>query len=138
MKHLPTVARILLGLVFFGAGLAGFITRFAFPPDPPEGLLALTRGFAATTYFMPLLKGTELACGLLLLSGAYVPLALVVLAPIVLNIFLTHLFLAPSGLPLAIVIGLLEAYLAFFAEPYRSIVRQIFRCPKCEARHAAR
>jgi hypothetical protein len=49
-----------------------------------------------------------------------------VLSPIVLNIFLTHLFLAPSGLLLAIVIGLLEIYLAFFASPYKKAIRPIF------------
>jgi putative oxidoreductase len=50
----------------------------------------------------------------------------VVLAPIVLNIFFTHLFLAPSGLPLAVVIGVLEVYLAFFADPYKQYIRALF------------
>src|SRR4051794_5111070 len=133
MKKLPTIARVVMGLIFFGAGLFGFINHFAFPPDLPPNLHAFVTGMAASSYFFPLLKGTEVICGLLLIVGAFVPLVLVVLAPIILNIFLTHLFLAPSGLPMAIVLGALEIYLAFFAKPYSPIVKQIFRCPMREA-----
>lgn len=124
---LPLVARILLGFVFFAAGLTGLLNLVPAPPDLPERLQAFNSGLMASGYFMPFLKATEMVCGLLLLSGFYVPLALVVLAPIVLNIFLVHAFMAPTGLPLAIVIGLLLIYLAFFAQPYATTVRQLFR-----------
>ena len=134
MKWLPVIARVLLGLVFLGSGIAGFATHFAFPPDLPEGLKTFVTGLVASTYFLPFLKSTEIICGLLLVIGAFVPLALIVLAPIILNIFLTHLFLARSGVPLAVVLGALEIYLAFFASPYKEIVRQIFRCPMKESR----
>jgi uncharacterized membrane protein YphA (DoxX/SURF4 family) len=127
MKRAPTIARVLLGLIFFLSGLFGFITRFSFPPDIPPNLLAFVKGMSASMYFLPLLKSTELVCGLLLLSGSFVPLALVVLAPIIVNIFFTHLFLAPSGVPLALFVGALEIYLAFFAEPYRERLRPLFR-----------
>lgn len=132
MNKAPLIARILLGLIFFVFGLNGFLNFIPTPP-PPESLMTFMTGMMSSKYFFPLLKGTEVVCGLLLLSGAFVPLALVVLAPIVLNIFLTHLFLAPDGLVLAVVIGLLEAYLAFFASPYKEIIRPLFHCPhrKC-------
>jgi putative oxidoreductase len=136
MNKLPTITRVLLGLIFFVFGLNGFLNFIPVPPDLPEGLKAFTGGLMASRYFFPFLKGTEVICGLLLLSGAFVPLALVVLAPIIINIFLTHAFLAPSGLPMAVVIGALEIYLAFFASPYKEIVRQLFRCPKLEAMQA--
>jgi len=111
MKNVTLVARVLLGLVFVGSGVAYFFTT----PPPLEGPLAtFFEGMTATRYFLVLLKLTEIACGLALLSGRFVPLALVVLAPIVLNIFLVHAFLAPAGLPLAVVLGLLEIWLAFF------------------------
>lgn len=126
MSKLPLIARILLGLIFFGAGLAGLLNLAPPPADMPEKLMTFFNGMMATTYFFPLLKGTETLCGLLLIVGWYVPLALIVLAPIVLNIFLVHAFLQPSGLPLAIIIGCLEIYLAFFAKPYCTIVRGIF------------
>lgn len=124
---IPHIARILLGLVFFGAGLAGLLTE----PPPletlPEPVRAFNVGLMATGYFMKLLKVTEVVCGLLLLSGYFVPLALVVLAPIALNIFLVHAFMMPEGLPVAIGVGLLMVYLAFFSAPYSSQIKQLFR-----------
>ncbi len=124
MGKLTLIARILMGLVFTGAGIAFFFTT----PPPLEGPMAdFFKGMAATKYFFLLLKPTEIICGLLLLSGFYVPLALVVLAPIVLNIFLVHAFLAPDGLPLAIVLGVLETYLAFFSREYSPTIKQLFR-----------
>ena len=68
---------------------------------------------AASGYFFPLLKATEVIAGLLLLSGQRVPLALTVLAPVVVNISAFHLFLAPEGLGMAAVLVALEIYLAW-------------------------
>jgi len=126
MKHIPLVARILLGLIFTLSGLAGLLNLAPPPDDLPEALKTFNAGLAASQYFFPFLKGTEVVCGLMLLSGYFVPLALVVLAPIIINIFLTHLFLAPSGLVIAGVLGVLEGYLAFFASPYKEAIRPIF------------
>lgn len=126
-SKLPLIARLLLGFVFFAFGLAGLLNLLPAPPDLPERLMAFNGGLMASIYFMPLLKATEAVCGLMLLTGFFVPLSLVILAPIVLNIFLVHAFLAPSGLPLAIVLGLLLVYLAFFAQPYSGVVKQLFR-----------
>lgn len=124
---LPLIARLLLGFIFFAAGLAGLLNLIPVPPELPERLVAFNTGLAATGYFMTLLKGTEVVCGLFLLSGFFVPLALVILAPIVLNIFLVHAFLAPDGLPLAIVMGVLMIYLSFFSAPYSPKIKQLFR-----------
>ena len=124
---LPMIARILLGFVFFASGLAGLLNVVPVPPDLPERLVTFNAGLMASTYFMPFLKGVETVCGLLLMLGMWVPLMLVILAPVVLNIFLVHAFLAPSGLPLAIILGLLMIYLSFFAEPYASKLKPLFR-----------
>jgi len=124
---LPLVARLLLGFVFFAGGLAGLLNLVPAPPDLPEALKTFNTGLAASIYFMPFLKLTETICGLMLLTGFWVPLALVILAPIVLNIVLVHAFLAPSGLPLGIILGLLLTYLAFFSEPYSGPIKQLFR-----------
>ena len=132
MKKMPLIARLLLGLMFFVFGLNGFLNFLPAPPMPDKAG-AFIGGLLASGYFFPFLKGTEVLCGLLLLVGAFVPLALIVLAPIVINIFLFHAFLAPSGLPVPIVIGVLLSYLAFFSDPYSAIVKQIFRCPMKEA-----
>jgi len=126
MKHLPLIARVLLGLVFFGAGVAAFVTHFATPPDLPLALQTFNQGLAASIYFMPFLKAVETLCGLLLLLNMWVPLALVVLAPIIINIALVHAFLAPEGLVLAGILVVLEAYLAFFVSPYREKIGVLF------------
>ncbi|HEY8075999.1 MAG TPA: hypothetical protein VIF62_17855, partial [Labilithrix sp.] len=81
-------------------------------------------GLAATGYFFPLLKGTEVLTSIALLTRRFVPLALTVLAPIVVNIVAFHLFLAPSGLPVALVVLALEVYLAW---SYRDAFAPLFR-----------
>jgi uncharacterized membrane protein YphA (DoxX/SURF4 family) len=111
-------ARVLLGLVFVVFGLNGFL-HFLPQPPMPEGAQAFAGALFATGYFFPLLKGTEIVAGSLLLSGRYVPLALTLLAPIVVNIVAFHVFLAPGiGLPLAILV--LELFLAW---AYRAAFR---------------
>jgi putative oxidoreductase len=124
---LPLIARILLGLLFFVFGLMGLFNLVPPPPGLPENMIKFTEGLMASGYFMVLLKLTETICGLLLLLDMFVPLALVILAPIVLNIFLVHAFMQPEGLPIAVVIGALTVYLAFFAEPYASKLKPLFR-----------
>ena len=124
MKKSTLIARSLLGLVFLASGIAFFLTT----PPPLEGAMAdFFKGMAATGYFFYLLKGTEITCGLLLLIGRFVPLALVVLAPVILNIFLVNSFMAPEGLPIALVLGALEVYLAFFSKEYSPTIKQLFR-----------
>lgn len=95
MKFLSSAPRYLLGLVYFVFGLNGFLQFIPVPPLP-EGAANLMGAFASTGYFFPLLKGTEVIGGLLLLSGRFVPLALVVLAPITVQIFFFHAFLTPG------------------------------------------
>lgn len=124
---IPLIARVLLGLVFLFGGITGLLNLVPPPPDLPERLQTFNSGLMASGYFFPLLKGTETICGLLLITGFFVPLALVILAPIVINIILVHAFLAPDGLPLALIIGLLTAYLSFFAEPYSRVVKSLFK-----------
>ncbi len=101
-RTLPTIARLGLGLMFFVFGLNGFLHFI--PQPPPHGLAAaFLGGLAAGGWFFPLLKGTEVVVGALLLSNRHVPLALAVLAPIVVIIVAFHAFLAPAGLAIAVV-----------------------------------
>ena len=124
MKKVTLVTRSILGLIFLGSGIAFF---FSTPPQMEGPIADFFKGMMATHYFFYLLKGTEALCGLLLLSGFFVPLALVTLAPIVLNIFLVHAFMMPAGLLLAIIVGVLEIYLAFFSAEYGPTIKQLFR-----------
>jgi hypothetical protein len=111
-NRLKSAARLLLGGVFTLFGLNGFLGFLPMPP--PEGLAAaFMGGLGASGYFFPLLKGTELLAGLLLLGNRFVPLALTVLAPIVVNIVAFHLFLAPAGLAVPLIITAAGIYLAY-------------------------
>jgi putative oxidoreductase len=111
-KVLPTGARLFLGLVFAVFGL-NFFLHFLPTPAPPPRAAAFAGALFASGYLFPLLKTTEVIAGLALLGGLFVPLALAVLAPIVINIVGFHLFLAPSGLGLALAVLAAELFLAW-------------------------
>lgn len=111
-KKAPTVARIVLGALFLLFGLNGFLQFLPMPPVP-EKAGAFLGALAATGYMFPLIKGTEVVAGILLLSGRFVPLALTVLAPVVVNILAYHAALAPEGLPLPIFLTVVGVYLAY-------------------------
>ncbi len=123
MKYLPAIARVLLGLIFFVFGLNGFLN---FMPAPKEGIPTVAMDFSMammkTGFFFQFVKGTEVVCGALLLLNFFTPLALTVLAPVILNIVAFHLFLfpAPPSIVTAAVIVALELYLAW---TYRSAFR---------------
>ncbi len=122
----PHVARVLLGLCFFVFGLDGFLHFFPRPaPESlPQGAAALGAAFMASGYMFPLIKGTEVLVGALLLSNRFVALALVVLAPVLVNIVCFHAFLAPSGVVLPIVLVLLALALAWtHRDAYRALLR---------------
>ncbi len=107
----PMAARTLLGLIFFVFGLNGFFQFLPMPPPSPEGG-AFLGALAATGYMFPLIKGVEVVAGALLLANRAVPLALVLLAPIAVNIAAYHLFIEP-GLGMVVLIAALMGYLAY-------------------------
>jgi uncharacterized membrane protein YphA (DoxX/SURF4 family) len=124
LKKITLAARILLGFIFLGSGIAFFFTT----PPPMEGPMAdFFKGMMATKYFFYLLKATEITCGAMLMSGFFVPLALVVLAPVILNIFMVHAFMAPDGIVLGLILGALEVYLAFFSKEYSGPIKALFK-----------
>lgn len=113
-RYMPNAARVLLGLTFFVFGLSGFIDFMPPPPDTmPEGALAFGTALMKTGYMFPLIKGTEVLVGVLLLLNRFVPLALVILAPVLVNIAAFNLILARSGAGLVAVLVALQLYLAW-------------------------
>jgi hypothetical protein len=107
-----TAARIVLGAMFFVFGLNGFL-RFL-PMGNHAGPAGEFLGaLAAAGYMFPLIKGVEVITGALLLVGRYVPLALTLLAPVVVNIIAFHLFLEPSSIGIPLVALALGSYLAW-------------------------
>ena len=112
MKIVMIIVRTLLGLMFLFASVTYFFNLIQ--PPPMEGAVKqFNEGLAASGYFFTLLKVCELVCALLLLSGYFVPLALVILSPIIVNIFMFHLVLDRSALPIAIALVLANIFLAY-------------------------
>ena len=108
----PVVARTVLGAIFFTSGLNWFLNFM--PAPPPTGRAAdFFAGLHASGYLLPLLRSTELAAGFSLLAGRFVPLALTILAPVVVNIIAFHLFLAPETIPVPLAVVGLGLYLAW-------------------------
>jgi uncharacterized membrane protein YphA (DoxX/SURF4 family) len=113
-RHFPTVARILMGLAFFVFGLNGFLQFIPQPEKPmPEGAVAFATALMQSGFMMPLVAGTQLIVGILLLVNRFVPLALALIAPIIVGIVAFHLFLDPATIGPGIVVLVLELYLAW-------------------------
>jgi len=113
-RLLPHVVRILLGLMFCVFGLNGFLNFIPQPETPmPEAAAAFAGALMNSGFMMQLVAGTQLIVGLLLLSGLFVPLALALLAPIIVGIISFHIFLAPSTIGPGIVVLVFELYLAW-------------------------
>jgi uncharacterized membrane protein YphA (DoxX/SURF4 family) len=113
-RYFPTIARVLMGLVFLVFGLNGFWHFIPQPKTPlPEGALAFFGALMKTGYMLPLVMGTQLLAGVLLLLNRFVPLALALITPIIVGIISFHIFLAPSGMAPGMVVAVLDLYLAW-------------------------
>lgn len=123
-RYLPAVARVLMGLIFFVFGLNGFLNFVPQPKTPvPEGALAFVGALMKTGYMIRLIAGTQVIVSVLLLSNRFVPLALAIIAPVIVNIIAFHLFLSTLGIPLAVLVLVLELYLAWvYRHCYRSML----------------
>jgi uncharacterized membrane protein YphA (DoxX/SURF4 family) len=113
-RYAIATGRVLLGLLFLMTGLDGFLHFIPQPTTPvPEGAAALGLAFMKSGYLLQLIAATEAVGGALLVANRFVPLALVILAPVIVNIVAFHVFLAPAGLGLAIVISIVEIAVAW-------------------------
>jgi putative oxidoreductase len=122
-RTIATVARTVQGAAFLTFGLNGFFHFLPMPPPPPAAG-AFFGALFATGYMLPLIKGTEVVAGLMLLSNRFVPLALALIAPVIVNILAFHAFLAPAGLALPLVLLATELVLAW---SYRSAFAPMLR-----------
>jgi putative oxidoreductase len=118
MKIAALIARILLGLVFVVFGLNGFLNFMKGPL--PSGVAGQFLGALIQSHFVLVVSAVELAGGALLLANRYVPLALVLLGPVIVNIFFYHLLMDRSGLIIAIVVVILWGLIALRHRQYFS------------------
>jgi putative oxidoreductase len=107
-----TIARILLGLAFLVFSINYFVPFLPAQPAPPPDAAAFLGVFVASG-FLGFIKAIELGAGLLLVSNRFVPLALALLAPILVGITAFHVLLEPSGLVVPLVLVALEVVVAW-------------------------
>src|SRR5229473_3872736 len=107
MKTISAIARYLMGVIFLVFGLNGFLHFIPLPP--PSGVAGQFMGALFVSHYLTLIFGLQVIAAVLLLANRYVPLALAVLAPVIVNILCFHALMAPSGLPLALFVAVLWA-----------------------------
>lgn len=124
-RYVPGAVRILLGGLFLVVGLNGFFNFLPQPTTPMSaGATAFLGALMNTGYMLQLITATQLIVGALLVANRFVPLAITLVAPFIVNSIAFHIFLEPTGRPVAFVVLALELYLAWV---YRDAFRPILK-----------
>ena len=105
MRIASVIARYLAGVIFLVMGLNGFLNFIPLPP--PGGTAGQFMGALYVSHYLWVIFAFQVIAGVLLLVNRYVPLAVAILAPVLVNILTFHALMAPSGLPLALFVALL-------------------------------
>ena len=119
---MPAVVRVLLGLMFLVFGLNGFLNFMPAPKDMPQEIMTVVGSLMQAGY-ITVVSGAEVVIAVLLLLNRFVPLALVLLAPIIVGILTFHIAMAPATIGPGIVVAVMELYLAW---AYRSAFKPMF------------
>jgi hypothetical protein len=112
MKIVATIARYLLGLIFTVFGLNDFLSFIPMGPMPPGPAGDFARVMFSTHYFY-FVGGVMVVSGVLFLVGRFIPLALVLLGPVLVNILLFHILMAPKGIGMVLFATLLWLLVAY-------------------------
>ena len=112
MKIALIIVRTLMGLLFLFGSIT-FLFKLFPMPEMSGNIKVFMDGINATGYLMTLIKVTELVCGIAFVTGRFVPLATIVIAPVIVNIFLINAFLNPSGLGISIFLVLANIFVAY-------------------------
>lgn len=124
LRFLPAIGRVLLGLPFVGFGLMILIHPMPTPPEVAPAARAFSDALAATGYMMPFIGIVQVVCGTLLVANRFVPLALLLLAPFLVNSVLFHVVLERTGLvPSLVFLALLLAQ----AWVYRGVFANVLK-----------
>jgi uncharacterized membrane protein YphA (DoxX/SURF4 family) len=122
-RMVTTAVRALLGLVFLVFGLNGFLNFIPTPKDMPQEVMQVMSALMHAGY-MTVVSGAEVLIAILLLTNRFVPLALALLAPIVVGIITFHIAMAPATIGPGIVVLVMELYLAW---AYRGAFRPMLQ-----------
>lgn len=104
MKIIKTIVFSLFGLLFINGGLDKFLHYMPVPENLPEQVVRDNAAFAEICWLLPLLGSAELLGGVLLLIPRTRALGALVIFPVMVGILLTHIFVAPEGLPMALIL----------------------------------
>jgi hypothetical protein len=111
MKVVTIIVRVVLGLAFVVFGANILVPFLPMPKEMPPPLAMDFSKALMESHYMYVIGAVQFAGGCLLLLGRFVPLGLLLLGPVIVNILCFHIFLAPSGLPIAIVVSVLALFL---------------------------
>jgi putative oxidoreductase len=107
MRTLSAIARYLAGVIFLIFGLNGFLNFLPLPS--PGGVAGQFMGALYVSHYLWVIFAFQVVAAVFLLVNRYVPLAVAILAPVIVNILVFHALMAPSGLPLALFVAVLWA-----------------------------
>jgi putative oxidoreductase len=111
MKIVSAISRYLMGLIFVFFGLNGLLQFIPMPPI--AGIAGQFVGALFLSHYLIPIMLVQLFAGILLIANRFVPLALTLLGPVIVNIFFFHAFMDPGGLPKAAVVILLWFLVAY-------------------------
>ena len=95
---------LLFGLMFINSGLNKFFNYIPIPNDLPESMIKLTAAIKEIGWLLPLIGFAEIVGGILFITNKFRALGAIIIFPVLVGVVLTHIFNAPSGLPIAIVL----------------------------------
>lgn len=122
MRIATIIVRVLLGLLLLFSSISYFFHLFP-EPQLAGDMKTFNDGLTASKYLIPLVKIIELLAGLAFVSGKFIKLLNLVFLPVSVNIVLTHVFLAPEGLPVALFVFLANVFLIYrYWNSYKGIV----------------
>lgn len=101
---------ILFGLMFINSGLNKFFNYIPVPNDMPERMLKLMAAFMEIGWLIPLVAVVEIIGGILFITNKYRALGAIIILPVMIGILLIHIFDAPSGLPIALVLFAINSW----------------------------
>lgn len=109
-KKILMIVSVLFGLVFINSGLNKFFNYMPMPEDIPEKMMKVMTAFTEIGWLIPLIAVAEIAGGLLFITNKYRALGAIIIFPVMTGILLTHILIAPSGLPIALILLAIEIW----------------------------
>ena len=113
MRIATLIVRLLLGAMMLFASISYFFNLGGEQPQPIGDMATLMAGFVASKYIFPAAKAIELLAGLMLVSGKFVRLGTTILLPISINVFLIHVFVTGTDIPMAAAILFANIFLIY-------------------------